>query len=419
MDEYLRGIADDFLRYWPVYCSIPLVAALIGYVTKLVAIRMMFRPLNFVGLKFRHKPVVGWQGIVPKRAARMASIACDTMTQQLVSPREVIERLDPERIAKEIERPLLAAAEEIVTDIAAEYQPGLWEALPDGVRRLVVKRVQAEAPKMVAAVMEAIKDDVDSVFDLKGMVVTSLVKDKELLNRIFQEAGHKEFRFIARSGLLFGGLIGIVQMVVWLVFRIPLIMPLFGLFIGWFTDWLALKMIFRPKQPTRYLGLFEWQGLFLKRRAEVSEAYAALIAKEIITPHNVIEAVLRGPFSDKVVTLIQRQVDEELAKQASFAKPLVVMAVGSRRYQEMKVRIAEQIMARLPETLHYIEDYAEDAMDIRNTLVTKMKQLDADEFEGLLRPAFQQDEWILILTGALLGAACGELQVQLVLHLTS
>ncbi|RBM10172.1 DUF445 domain-containing protein [Prauserella sp. PE36] len=419
MDEYLRGIADDFLRYWPVYCSIPVVAALIGYVTKLVAIRMMFQPLNFTGLRLRGKPFLGWQGIVPKRAARMASIACDTMTQQLVTPREVVERLDPERIAKEIERPLLAATEEIVTDIAAEYQPGLWDALPERVRKLVVRRVQAEAPKMVASVMEAIKNDVDSVFDLKDMVVTSLVKDKALLNRIFQEAGHKEFRFIARSGLLFGGLIGIVQMVVWLVFRIPLIMPLFGLFIGWFTDWLALKMIFRPKEPTRYLGLFEWQGLFIKRRAEVSEAYAALIAREIITPHNVIEAVLRGPFSDKVVTLIQRQVDAELAKQASFAKPLVVMAIGSRRYQEMKERIADQVMARLPETLHYIEDYAEDAMDIRNTLVTKMKQLDADEFEGLLRPAFQQDEWILILTGALLGAACGELQVQLVLQLTT
>ncbi|PXY20110.1 DUF445 family protein [Prauserella flavalba] len=419
MDEYLRGIADDFLRYWAVYCSIPVVAALIGYVTKLVAIRMMFQPLNFTGLRLRGKPFLGWQGIVPKRAARMASIACDTMTQQLVTPREVVERLDPERIAKEIERPLLAATEEIVTDIAAEYQPGLWEALPERVRRLVVRRVQAEAPKMVAAVMDAIKNDVESVFDLKDMVVTSLVKDKALLNRIFQEAGHKEFRFIARSGLLFGGQIGIVQMVVWLAFRVPLIMPLFGLFIGWFTDWLALKMIFRPKEPTRYLGLFEWQGLFIKRRAEVSEAYAELIAREIITPHNVIEAVLRGPFSDKVVTLIQRQVDAELAKQTSFAKPLVVMAIGSRRYQEMKARIADQVMARLPETLHYIEDYAEDAMDIRNTLVSKMKQLDADEFEGLLRPAFQQDEWILILTGALLGAACGELQVQLVLHLTT
>ncbi|PXY31050.1 DUF445 domain-containing protein [Prauserella muralis] len=418
MGEFLRGVVDDFLQHWPVYASIPVVAALIGYLTKLVAIRMMFQPLEYVGLKAGNRRLLGWQGIVPKRAARMASIACDTMTQQLIRPADVVDRLDAERIAKEIERPLLAATEEIVTEIAAEYQPGLWESLPRRVQRLVISRVQAEAPKMVASVLEAIKADVESVFDLKDMVVTSLVKDKALLNRIFREAGRKEFQFIARSGLFFGGLIGIVQLVVWLLFKVPIIMPLFGLFIGWFTDWLALKMIFHPKQPVRYFGLFEWQGLFLKRRAEVSEAYAGLIAKEIITPHNVIEAVLRGPLSDKVVGLIQRQVDDELARQASFAKPLVVMAVGSRRYQEMKLRISELIMARLPETMHYIEDYASDAMDIRNTLVAKMRDLDSDEFEGLLRPAFQQDEWILILTGALLGALCGELQVQVVLHLT-
>ncbi|PRX50334.1 uncharacterized membrane protein YheB (UPF0754 family) [Prauserella shujinwangii] len=414
MGEYLRAVVADFARFWPVYCAIPVAAALIGYVTKLVAIRMMFRPLEFVGVK----PFLGWQGIVPKRAARMAGIACDTMTRQLVRPRDVVNRLDPERIAKEIEKPLLAATEEIVRETAARYQPGLWESLPGRVQRLIVHRVQAEAPRMVATVLDAIKRDVDSVFDLKDMVVTSLVKDKELLNRIFLEAGRKEFRFISRSGLYFGAVIGVVQMVVWVLFKIPIIMPLFGLFIGWFTDWLALKMIFHPKRPVRYLGLFEWQGLFLRRRAEVSEAYAELIAREIITPRNVIEAVLRGPLSDKVVALIQRQVDAELAKQTSIAKPLVVLAVGSRRYQEMKVRITEQIMARLPDTMRYIEDYAEDAMDIRNVLVTKMRELDDEEFEGLLRPAFQQDEWILIATGALLGALFGELQVQLVLLLT-
>jgi uncharacterized membrane protein YheB (UPF0754 family) len=325
----MGAIVDDFVQNWPLYSSIPVVAALIGYLTKLVAIRMMFRPLEFVGIK----PFLGWQGIVPKRAARMASIACDTMTQQLIRPAEVVDRLDAERIAKEIEKPLLAAVDEIVREVAAEYQPGLWESLPNRVQRLVISRVQAEAPRMVGTVMDSIKSDVDEVFDLKDMVVTSLVKDKELLNRIFQEAGRKEFQFIARSGLYFGAVIGIVQMAVWILFKLPIIMPLFGLFIGWFTDWLALKMIFHPRYPVRYFGLFEWQGLFLKRRAEVSEAFAGLIAKEIITPHNVIEAVLRGPLSDKVLGLIQRQVDEELAKQASIAKPLVVLAVGSKRYQ--------------------------------------------------------------------------------------
>ncbi|MDT7801984.1 MAG: hypothetical protein QOI78_5417 [Actinomycetota bacterium] len=411
MGSFLAGIVADFAQHWPLYVSIPIVAALIGYGTKLVAIRMMFQPVEFIGVK----PFFGWQGIVPKRAARMASIACDTMTEQLIKPAEVVARLDAGRIAKEIEKPLLAGVEDIVREVAGHYQPGLWESLPVRVQRLVIERVQHESPRMVAAVLDLIKSDVDSVFDLKGMVVTSLVKDKRLLNRIFQEAGAQEFKFIARSGLVFGGAIGVIQMIAWILFKFPLIMPVFGLFTGWFTDWLALRMIFYPIEPRRYFGV-EWQGLFLKRRKEVAEAYGELIAKEIITPHNVIEAILHGPLSDRVLALIQRQLDEELGR---VARPLVVFAVGSRKYQDMKLSIASQIMNRLPETMRYIENYAADAMDIRNVLVSKMKELSPHEFERLLRPAFEQDEWILIATGAVLGFAVGEAQVLLLEHLAA
>jgi uncharacterized membrane protein YheB (UPF0754 family) len=57
-------------------------------------------------------------------------------------------------------------------------------------------------------------------------------------------------------------------------------------------------------------------------------------------------------------------------------------------------------------------------MDIRNVLVDKMKELEPEEFEGLLRPAFQQDEWILIATGAILGFCIGEAQSLLLEHFT-
>ena len=403
----MGAILQDFSEHWMLYLSIPLVAALIGYVTKILAIKMMFYPVDFRG----KKPWLGWQGIVPKHAAKMAGIACDTLTEQLLSPQEVVERLDPERIVAEVEKPLRHAIEEIVEEVGSTYQPAVWEAMPKIVRRAMIQRVQNDAPRMLSDIMDEIKSDVDNVFDLKSMVVSALVRDKELLNRIFLEAGGKEFQFIRRSGAVFGFVIGLVQMSAWVVFKAPILMPLFGLFTGWFTDWLALKMIFRPQQPKTYFGLFEWQGLFLKRREEVSEAYGELIAREIITPRNVIEEVMRGPLSDKVLALVTRKVDEELSRRTSIAKPLVVFAVGGRRYQDLKGRIAEMVMGRLPETMSYVEDYAADAMDIRNTLVSKMKELDAEEFEELLRPAFREEEWMLIATGALLGFAVGEAQV--------
>lgn len=409
MDEILRNLAE----HWPVYLSMPVVAAVIGYVTKIAAIEMMFRPIEFVG----KRPFLGWQGIIPRRAARMASIACDTMTEKLISPAEIFGRLDAERVAKEIEKPLLDNIETITRQVALQFQPGLWESVPESVRRLVIARVQRQAPQMVQNIMTAIKDDIDGVFDLKDMVVTNLVRDKVLLNRIFAEAGVKEFAFIRYSGIYFGFAIGLIQMVAFAILQAPIIMPIAGLVTGWFTDWLALKMIFRPQESKRFLGLVEWQGLFLKRRREVAAAYGDLIAREIITPRNVIQAVLTGPLSDKLFAMVQREVQHVLDRQTSIARPLIVFAVGSTRYQEMKRAVGAQLMAALPATMLHVEDYAADAMDIRNTLVSKMQQLSPAEFEKLLRPAFEQDEWILITVGALLGFLVGELQSLVVITL--
>ena len=291
-----QQIVIDVQENWIIYLSMPFVAAAIGYVTKLVAIRMMFEPIEFLGIK----PWFGWQGIVPRKAAIMASIACDTMTSNLLRPQDVFGRLDPDKVAKEIEKPMLAVVDEITREVAAHYSPGLWESAPEAVKQLLIRRIQAESPQLVRQMMIEIQNDIDNVFDLKDMVITALLRDKRLLNRIFQESGKAEFRFIAHSGIYFGFIIGCVQAVTWALTQNIWVMPLFGGFTGWFTDWLALKMIFNPKEPTRYFGLVTWQGLFLKHRKQVAAQYGELIAREVVTPRNILDTVLRGPLSDRL-----------------------------------------------------------------------------------------------------------------------
>jgi uncharacterized membrane protein YheB (UPF0754 family) len=192
-------------------------------------------------------------------------------------------------------------------------------------------------------------------------------------------------------------------------------MPAFGLLVGWFTDWLALKMIFHPKKPIRLFGI-EYQGLFLKRRKEVAADYGKLIADEIITAHKVIEAIIDGPLSDRVFAMVGRQVQAALDRGVGPVRPLMSVAIGTERYQRIKNSISRQVIDRLPETMAHVEDYAREAMDVRNLLVERMQQLDELQFESLIRPAFEQDEWILITVGALLGFFMGEAQAIFLEH---
>jgi len=404
-----QAIANFQADMW-LYISIPFISGAIGYVTKIVAIHMMFQPIEFVGIK----PIFGWQGIVPRKAQKMATIAIDLMTQQLIKPSEIFARLDPRRIAKEIEAPMMAAAEAIVRDVAQEYQPGLWEGMPDFLRKRIIERVRAEAPGSVAKVMSEVQKDVEKYFDIKHMAISNLLKDKALLNEIFLRVGHKEFKFFTHAGLAFGFGIGLIQMIFWVLFKQPWMLPAFGGFVGLFSDWIALQMMFRPQQPINFLG-FKIQGVFLKRQQEVAADYAALISEKLLTPRNMMEELFRGNFSDRLTTLVHRNVKQMIDEQAGIARPLVVYAIGSKRYMDMKHTIANRIMEQMPETMRSMEGYAEGAMDVRKTLVERMQMLTSQQFEGMLRPAFKEDEWILIIVGAILGFLVGEMQVHLML----
>ena len=115
--------------------------------------------------------------------------------------------------------------------------------------------------------MSELRRNLDQVFDLKHMVVSNLVRDKRLLNRMFQDIGGDAFRFLIRAGLYFGFYIGLVQVAVFGITGSDLVLPLFGLITGGLTDYVALTMIFRPKEEKRIAPGITWQGIFHKRRA--------------------------------------------------------------------------------------------------------------------------------------------------------
>ena len=123
-------------------------------------------------------------------------------------------------------------------------------------------------------------------------------------------------------------------MALWLMFHEPLIMPAFGLIVGWFTDWLALKMIFNPKRPIDVLGSAS-RACSSSAASEVAADYGALIADEIITPRKVIEAVLSGPLSDRVFAMVRRQVQ---ASHRPQHRPGQAAGRHDRRQQPLPAR---------------------------------------------------------------------------------
>ncbi|TCO58022.1 hypothetical protein EV192_10584 [Actinocrispum wychmicini] len=391
---------------WVVLVAMPFVAAALGYVTKRIAIEMMFRPIEFVGLK---GTFLGWQGVVPRNAERMIRIAADLLTSKLVDAREVVAGIDGDRLADELETALLVDIDRIAREIMARHHPALWEALPALAQDVIVKQVQAGAPDAVRRMVAEIRDNIDHLLDIKELAVATLRRNPVLMVRLVKDISRPEMAFIARSGIWFGFGLGLVQTLVWAFTELPIVLPLFGMCIGWFTDWLAIKLVFFPRERTRVLGIVPFQGIFQRRRDEVAQKYGEIVAREVMTVPNIMDAVLNSPRADRLAALVRRVVWETVDARAGLARPVI----GDRRMRDIKQAAADQAMRTLPGTVQVAEDYLTEALDVGNTIARKMNDLSRVEYEELLRPAFRQDEWKLIAVGAIIGFLVGELQVHL------
>lgn len=384
------------------YLIIPLSAGVIGYVTNVLAIKMMFLPIEFVG----KRPFLGWQGIIPSKAAKLAGDACDIVLARLISVKELYKRIDPKAVAEELSPVLNAMTEDIVEEVVSEAYPKVWETVPKRVKKKTFQRIKSEVPHVVEQIVTDVELHIEEICDVRAIVVDAFVKDKKLLNELFLRCGSREFKFIGNSGLYFGFLFGLPQMVLWMFVKPWWLLPLAGLLVGYATNWVALKMVFEPIEPIK-IGPWEWQGLFLKRQKEVSAEYAEVFAEEILNAKNLLNSILRGPASDRLFTIIQRHLKEAVDESAGASKPFVQMVVGTERYIEMKNSICDRLMDSLPNELSRIHRYTDEALDVKKELRTKLEELTPEEFEGILHPVFKEDEWILILVGAILGALAG------------
>lgn len=406
-----QEIKADFSVNWLIYLSMPFVAAFVGWSTKIVALEMLYRPQEFKGIG-----PFGWQGIVPRRAGKVGSKTIELLTQNLLKPEELLQKVDAKEAVEALREPLTEAVDEISRDLAEQIRPGLWDSLPEAARAAIKSRIHAETPRVVESLLREMQSDLPRFVDVQFLAITTLVRNKDKLNKLMRGLGDNAMAFVRRSGIYFGLAIGVVQMVAWALFQNPWIMPAFGFGVGFISDYIALNMLFRPIQPIKFLGFIPFQGLLHAQRDTITRDYARILSEDLFSAEILFDGVLRGPGADKLFALVAKEVDAAIDAQTGVAKPLVKFAVGTERYNAVKNNLVHMVLEKLPTALHEAQDYAMNALDLEHTIIDKMGQLSNEEYESILRPVFKDDEPTMIAVGAVLGGVVGEIQVQLIEH---
>ncbi|GAA3912348.1 hypothetical protein [Litoribacillus peritrichatus] len=384
------------------YLSIPLIAGLVGWSTNWLAIQLTFYPVEFQGYK---KPFFGWQGIVPRSYKKMASICVDTTMSKLGTLSDIIQSLEPKALIDRMIHVFLPQVETMVDDIMRKEKPVLWENLPKVAKNKVYNHIKGELPKRIDSIINDFQKDADQLINLKHMVITELGKDKKLLNRIFLESGNAEFKFIVNSGLYFGLAFGFIQMLIWYFLPAWWILPLFGLLVGYVTNWIALNIVFRPLRPIK-IGKFEIQGIFLKRQKEVSRAWCDIVAHELLTVENFTKTLMEGPDSHKTKALVDKHI-RTLLDESVALRTLAQVTMGPTGYANLKDNITDIAFEYSKQPFIDKKFNESRATLVADMIRERMEALSPEEFQGVLRPAFQEDEWMLILAGGILGLLAG------------
>ncbi len=390
-------------EFW-AFISIPFVAAIVTWVHVWFAMKMVFYPLEFVGI---WKPWIGWQGIVPRKAGKMAAITVDNTLAKLGTLDEVFREMEPELIAKHISNVMLNDVENFIDEIMNDKNHVLWENLPNAIKKRVYARVRRQLPDVMDRLVKDMSENIEDLMDLKHMVVTRLEADKGLMVRTFQEVGNHEIAFVVNSSMWIGFIFGIIQMVLWSFWPYRWGLPLYGAALGYLTNWVAINMVFRPLNPV-YIGPWKLQGVFLKRQNEVAEKFSQLSTEEMMTIRHIMTEVMTGKRADRTRAMVKRHLAPLL--ESGVVRTAIQLTVGPQGYADLKRTVVDKATLKSLEPLQDPQFNKERAQVIARIFSVRMKAMTPSEFQDLLRPAFQEDEWIIVVLGGIFGFVAGWIQ---------
>ncbi|MEW5898312.1 MAG: DUF445 family protein [Bacillota bacterium] len=191
---------------WAWVALLPVISALIGWLTNVLAVRLLFRPYQPVRL-----PLLGYrlQGMLPKYRRELAANVGRLIENELLPVDHLLAHLRSEEMKKE----LIYLTELAVRARAMDRLPAF---LPSSLKRtlgdLLAEQVHKELPALLDELLKRSGQKLKEEFQL-GRLVEERLNEFELqkLEEIVLQAAARELRHIEILGGVIGFLIGLLQ----------------------------------------------------------------------------------------------------------------------------------------------------------------------------------------------------------------
>lgn len=190
------------------------------------------------------------------------------------------------------------------------------------------------------------------------------------------------------------------------------LLPFIAGFIGWFTNWIAIKMLFHPRLPVNFLGM-TIQGIFPKRQAQFAEKLGQLVSKELISLDEIALKINQPSTIQKAIPFIEEHIDGFIKTKLKEEMPLLSMFVNDKSLDNIKKGMVSEIETIFPQIMTKMTNGLKEELNIENLVTEKVKGFSSDKLEEILNAIMSKEFRFVEIIGAVLGFLIGIIQILL------
>ncbi|MBD3343954.1 MAG: DUF445 family protein [Chitinivibrionales bacterium] len=190
------------------------------------------------------------------------------------------------------------------------------------------------------------------------------------------------------------------------------LIPIISGLIGWLTNYIAVKMIFRPRKPVTILGI-RFQGLIPKRKSELARKIGETVEKELISHRDIKKAMQTPAFHDAMVSILGGKIDE-LFQKLLGTSALTELFLSGDVVRQIKTRLMEELEPFLPSALDMLLKKVESHLDFKKIVQEKIEGFDMSRLENIVYAIASRELKAIEIFGGILGFMIGLVQVGLI-----
>ena len=190
--------------------------------------------------------------------------------------------------------------------------------------------------------------------------------------------------------------------------------PLISGFIGWITNWVAIKMLFHPRNPINIFGI-NVQGIFPKRQQQFAEKLGRLVSNELLSFADIEEKINKPENLQKILPQVETHIDHFLRVKLGESMPMISMFIGDKTIDKLKGIFMEELEILFPKMMKEYSASLKNQLDLEQIVTDKVKAFPSDKLEDILYQVMAKEFRFVELLGAVLGFLIGILQVAITL----